>query len=193
MKIILRTLITGILWLILWPYMFSKVFGNKPKSLQNTIIIANHYSNLDPFIIKSIFRKEKITFVATTDVKKRIWSRVLTWAFDTVYVDSNKINYSFFKQSIDILKRGGSICIFPEGYVNPRKYGFLDFKRSYAMLAIKAQANVLPIYMFPQDKMFKKNEINLLEMVPYESFKNYKDSEELNMYFFSMILESSSK
>lgn len=191
MKFIVRLFIIGGVWLILWPFLLKKIYGKKPQKLNKSIIIANHYSNLDPFIIKSIFIKEKIIFVATSDVKKHLWSHILAWAFDTIYVTTDKLNYSFFKQCISILKEEGNICIFPEGLVNSRKYGFLDFKRSYAVLALKSQANILPIYLYPNGKPFKNNIVHILEHENYNDYSRFQDSEELNMYFLSAIMESS--
>ena len=179
--------------LILWPFLLKKTYGKKPQKLSKTIIIANHYSNLDPFIIKSIFIKEKIIFVATSDVKKHLWSHILAWAFDTIYITTDELNYAFFKQCMAILKEEGNICIFPEGLVNSRKYGFLDFKRSYAVLALRSQANILPIYLYPNGKPFKNNMVHILKSEKYVNYSKFHDSEELNMYFLSAIMEVSMK
>ena len=72
-------------------------------------------------------------------------------------MDYSTINVAFFKESTRILNEGGVICIFPEGVINPRKYGFFDFSRSYVMdsydpkpLGYKKKADGLRIQLEPR-------------------------------------------
>lgn len=164
----------------------------KPTDLRNTVIIANHYSNLDPFLVKKLFFRNKIVFVATKEVKKHLWSRIIVWAFETVFVDPDGINLSYIKQSIEVLKSGGTLCIFPEGYVNSRKYGFLDFKSSYLFVAKKAKASILPLFVYPSTKLFKKNYIKICEKISYDIYAKYTEPEDANMFFLAQIMEASS-
>ena len=189
-KKILRVFIVGLFLLFTWPLFLYKVLGNKSYKLkENTIIIANHYSNYDPFFIYLYFFKYHINFVTIIDVKKKIFTRFITWLFDCLYVNYHGINLSFFKESIKILKNNGIICIFPEGEINPSKYGFFEFYESYLHIAKKANSSILPIYIYPELKFFKKSTLYIGENITVEELNKYDDYIKLNIHIQTLIFD----
>lgn len=193
MKQIFRFFIIAFFGVLLWPFLLVKIINKKPdnKDLDNTIIIANHYSNFDPMLIKKLFLKRNLIFVADSDVKKKLWSRFLTWSFNCVYVSIDEVKPSAIKKCINILKNDGTVVIFPEGFVNPRKSGFLPFMKGYALIAKKSQANVLPLFLNPSGKIFRKNIIVFDKIYKYTDYSSYEDTTEINMFFLSKILDLS--
>lgn len=158
MKTILRLLLTLIFLTFTFPFFIVVVLGqNKYKLKENTIIIANHYSNFDPFLIQLIFPFKKIRFVALKDTKRKIHLKFITWLFNAIYVDQESYDFSFIKSALKLLQKGEILCIFPEGVVNPSKFGFFDFKKSYLFLAKRANSTILPIYIYPRLNFFRKN------------------------------------
>ena len=191
MKKILRLALVSLFLLLLWPFFLYKKHGNTDYTIQGrTIIISNHYSNFDAFFIYWIYgRNKKIHFVTITETKKKLWSRFITWLFDCLYIDSTTANVAFFKKSINILKDDGVICIFPEGYVNHRKYGFLDFKASYVFLARKTQAVILPLYIYPQLSFFKKSQIYIGSPFEPKDYSHLVDYDEASMHIQSHVMD----
>lgn len=192
MKKILRVFIVVLFLLFTWPFFLYKVYGNKSYKLKgNTIIISNHYSNFDPFFIYLYFFKHHINFVTIIEVKKNLLTRFVTWLFDCLYVNYNGSNLGFFKQAIKILKNDGIICIFPEGEINPTKYGFFEFYESYLHLAKKTNGSILPLYIYPELKFFKKSKIYIGENITIDEINSYKDYISINMHIQALIFDYS--
>jgi 1-acyl-sn-glycerol-3-phosphate acyltransferase len=173
-----------------WPFFLYKRYGNIAYKLSGrTIIISDHYSNFDPFFIYWIYgRNKKIHFVTIVETKKKLWSKFITWLFDCLYIDGATVNMAFFKKAIQILNDDGIICIFPEGYVNHRKYGFLDFKASYVYLARKTQATILPLYIYPQISFFKKSLLYIGDPLETKDYAHLDDRDEASMHIQSRVM-----
>lgn len=171
-----------------WPYFLCSVNGNKNYKLkENTLIIANHYSKFDPLFIQMMFFRRPIHFITSIDMKKGLYTKFVGWVFNAIYLDF-KNAYANFKDSIDHLKQGAIICIFPEGQVNKTKYGIRDFKTAYLTMAKNAESTILPIYIYPQLKLFKKNHIFIGDEINYDKLEIYRDKQEANEYIQSEIL-----
>ena len=192
LKKILRVFLVGIYLFFAWPFFLYKVFGNRKYKLTgNTIIIANHYSNFDPFFIYLYYFKYHIRFVTIIDVKKKILPRFIAWLFDCFYVTYDGINLSFMKKAIKHLKNNGILCIFPEGEINPTKYGFFEFYESYIRLAKKCDSSILPLYIYPVLKPFKKSKLYIGDIILTDEINSYKDNISLNMHIQSLIMNYS--
>lgn len=191
MKKILRLVLAYLFLLLFWPFFLYKKYGNKEYKLTGrTIIISNHYSNFDAFFIYLIYGRNRIIhFVTIAEVKKKLWSRFVTWLFDCVYIESDSANMLFFKKCIRILNEDGVICIFPEGYVNHRKYGFLDFKASFVFFARKTQAVILPMYIYPRLSFLKKSLIYIGTPLITKDYSRFPDRDEASMYIQSRVMD----
>ena len=196
MKKTLRLLLSSLFLLLLWPCFLYKKYGNTDYTLtKRTIIISNHYSNFDAFFIYWIYgRNKKIHFVTIAETKKKLWSRFITWLFDCLYIDSTannsaQKNVAFLKKCVRILNDDGIICIFPEGYVNQRKYGFLDFQASYVFLARKTQSVILPLYIYPELSLFKKTRIYVGVPLKPQDYSHIADRDEVSMHIQSRVMD----
>jgi 1-acyl-sn-glycerol-3-phosphate acyltransferase len=191
MKKILRIFLMGLFLIPTFPFFFYKTYGNKKIILKpNTILISNHYSNFDPFFIQMRFLFKDIRFVTLRDVKKKLHLRFIAWLFNAVYVDPSRADVTFFKEAMSALKNGSILCIFPEGVVNPRKFGFFDFKMGYIKLAFKANSTIVPIYLYPALKAFKRSKIHILNAI--EISCTTLEPSDLNAKIQSDIMEVSS-
>ena len=194
MKKTLRFVLACLFLLFFWPFFLYRKYGNTSYSLTGrTIIISNHYSNFDAFFIYWIYgRNKKIHFVTIVETKKKLWSSFITWLFDCLYIDSKTTNVAFFKQCIHILNNDGIICIFPEGYVNHRRYGFLDFQASFVFLARKTQSVILPLYIYPQISFFKRSLIYIGSSLETKDYSRFVDRDIASMHIQSRIMDYAS-
>lgn len=175
-----------------WPFFLFRCYGDKKLRIKRkTVIISNHYSTFDAFFIYLKFGYAKIKFVTIADVKKKVLPRFIAWLFDCLYLDYNTPNLGFFKQCIQILNDGGVICIFPEGVVNAAKYGFFDFKKSFAYLSEKTGADILPLYIFPEVKPFKISKFYIGELYRAEYLKCFGNLYDAATFFQCKIIEYS--
>lgn len=192
MRVVMRHITICIFLFFAWPYFLYKKYGNTAYKLEKrTIIAANHYSTFDPFFIYLIYRKQKIHFVTIIETKKKLFTRYITWIFDCLFIDYKEMNIGFFKKTINILKNDGIVCIFPEGVVNNRKFGFFDFEKSFIYFALKAKAQILPLYIYPEISFFKKSIIYIGNIIPYKKIEEINDLENAAIYVQSKIMEYS--
>jgi len=188
MKRIVRMLLMTLFLVPLFPFFLFRSHGNiKYRLSGRTIIICNHYSNFDPFFIQMKFFRTRIRFVALKIPKHKIHLRVITWLFDCIYVDPDKVDLAFYKSAIKSLNQNQVMCIFPEGVVNPRKYGFFDFKQSYLRLAKKTNSTVLPMYLYPVLKPFKRSKLYIGQVIDIAN--DDRDYEVINYEVLSRLMD----
>ena len=116
----------------------KKILSNK-----NYLIVSNHISWLDIFVINSAY---PVTFVAKHSISK--WP-ILNWlvkASETIFIDRKKITKikETSKEIEDYLESKGSICIFPEG-TSTDGSRLLDFKSNLLQTAINKDIEILPV------------------------------------------------
>lgn len=192
MKKVFRLFIVALFLLFFWPFFLYKKYGNTQYRLQKkTIIVCNHYSTFDAFYIYlrfGIFRK--INFVTISKTRKKPLTHFITWLFDCLYIEDDPVNFAFFKRCLAVLNADGVICIFPEGEINPLKSGFMDFKNSFAWFAKKTGATVLPLYVYPELRAFRRAKLYIGEEI-LPGFCLDKSVEEISVLTLSRIMEYS--
>lgn len=107
------------------------------------IIVSNHQSIIDPFVLMVSFPK-KIRFLAAAYLFKIHGVRLFLYTSGAMPVKSRRGDLKSLKKSLALLEKGETIGIFPEGGVS------LDgklkpFMQGWAYLALKTGAKVLPI------------------------------------------------
>ena len=81
---------------------------------QPYLILSNHLTILDPFLLASSFNKP-IYFMASEDLASTKYSKIYNWLVNPIYKAKSKSDLGAVKDCIRYVKEGGSICIFPEG------------------------------------------------------------------------------
>ena len=136
----------------LWSLLLLKIFkinlivNNDLKKIlakKNYLIVSNHISWLDIFVINSAY---PVTFVAKHSISK--WP-ILNWlvkASETIFIDRKKITKikETSKEIENYLESKGSICIFPEG-TSTDGSRLLDFKSNLLQTAINKDIEILPV------------------------------------------------
>ena len=135
-----------------WSLMLLRIFKinlifnknlKKVLTKKNYLIVSNHISWLDIFIINAAY---PVAFVAKHSISK--WP-VLSWlvrASETIFIDRKRITKikETSKEIEHFLENKGSICIFPEG-TSTDGSKLLNFKSNLLQTAINKNISVLPI------------------------------------------------
>jgi 1-acyl-sn-glycerol-3-phosphate acyltransferase len=129
------------------------------------IVIANHFSWFDAPIL-AIHLPFPPAFLVATESLNRWWVRGFVNLFDGIPIWRGQVDRNALRLSLDALKRGLTLGIFPEGGMNPdnreriargeqipeirghasRRSGALVRGRSgSALLAVQSQAYILPV------------------------------------------------
>lgn len=130
-----------------------KDIDNVPKT-GPAILYANHISNADPFIL-ACGVKRMVYFMAKQEIFKYKPIASAIYALGAFPVKRGTGDISAIKNSLERLKMGGVLCMFPEG--TRKKPGKeTTIKPGIAMLAIRSKCPVVPGAIIGIAKPFKK-------------------------------------
>lgn len=124
------------------------LYVNKKKQgkylRQPTIVISNHIYFIDGAIIGTVFGRNRIYTLAAKDLYRK---KILGWLLNHVRgipVDRGNATITWLYRSVNVLKRGYSLCMFPEG-VSSHNGRMRSFKSGFAKVAIEAEVPVLMV------------------------------------------------
>jgi len=143
-----------ICWIIIKLIFRLKVTGQEDIPQEGAfIIVANHSSLLDPVIL-GISVRPKVIFVAAAYLFKIGWLGYMLRKFNSIPVQREN-DIKAIKQSLEILKRGGVLGIFPEGGIDRQKNN-LPVRAGAAYLAAKIGVPIVPIRIKGADKVLPR-------------------------------------
>ena len=137
------------------------------------IVIANHFSWFDAPLL-AIHLPFYLAFVVATESLRNWWVRHFINLFDGIPIWRGQVDRNAIRLSLEGLKRGLNLGIFPEGGMNPdnadriargekipelrghtsRRSGTLVRGRSgSALLAVQSQAHILPVAIIGSEKI----------------------------------------
>ncbi len=122
---------------------------NEPDVSQGPyIMVCNHISNADPVFLCASTDLQQPHFMAKKELFKVPLLNKLVAALGAYPVDRSGADVGAVRKTIKMLEKGKSIGIFPQGHrqkgKDPRQ---TDVKNGVAMIAVKAQATVLPCFI----------------------------------------------
>lgn len=164
--------------------MFGKLFGlllrvkviNPQNEIQGRpfIVCSNHTSLWDVFVI-SLAMKNQIRYLAKKEVFKiPIFGRIVK-NMGAIPVDRKAGDIGAIKKSIETLKNGDCMGVFPQGTrrpkVNPRD---TEIKDGIGMLCSKTDVGILPVYIKTKKgkvKFFRRTYLIIGEYIPPEKLR----------------------
>lgn len=122
------------------------------------ICAGNHRSSIDPFLI-GLGMKRQMAFVAKDSLFRiPVIKHLLRW------VNANPIDRSgspkvVIEKTVEILRGGKPIAIFPEGTRNKGEEPLMSFKKGAALLAIEAGVPIVPVGIKNSNKTFGRKTV----------------------------------
>jgi 1-acyl-sn-glycerol-3-phosphate acyltransferase len=107
------------------------------------IIVANHSSLLDGFLLASIW-PQRVTFLVAAYLLKRPVIGSFLRAIDAIPVQSGGNNLAGKKSAFEVLQRGDILALFPEGGVY-QSDNMGPFNLGWAYFALNSGAPVVPV------------------------------------------------
>lgn len=111
----------------------------------SVIVVSNHSSYLDPFIIGAAIKKRQPTYLAKKELFKIPLVKLFVRQF-SLPIDRDKAQPSTIKEVVKRLKNDGMLVMFPEGG-RSRDGSMLDIKRGIGMMVALSGASVVPAYI----------------------------------------------
>ena len=104
------------------------------------VVVANHESNLDGFVLISVFAGRRLTFLSAARLFERpVIGRYLR-AMGALPVEEERANVASFRSALAILAEGGAVAVFPQGGIDRD-----EIQGGAAYLTLKANAALLPL------------------------------------------------
>ncbi len=140
-----------------------KVTGRENMPEGAAMLCANHTSMLDPVLIAvGITPKHKLNFMAKKEIFKNKILGAFFRAVGAFPVDRDAADLATIRTSISVLKNGGKLLIFPEGTrMKGGRMEASEVKTGVAMIAMRANVPIVPIYLSSEQRMFHKTVVSI--------------------------------
>jgi len=135
-----------------------KAIGTENIPTEGAVIIAsNHISLLDPPAV-GVLIKRKVHFMAKEELFKVPVIGPLIKSFGAYPVKRGGVSIDAIKSSINILKSGKVMGVFPEGTRQKADdpSAALGAKKGTAMIALRSKAVVVPVAIVGNYKLFRR-------------------------------------
>ena len=167
---------------ILLKFMLRLFFKVKVKGEENIpkdiglIVCSNHYHWLDPVVVACFFNR-KISFMAKKELFDNKFFAFLLKKIYAFPVNRQAADISAIKNALKTVKSNKVLGMFPEGTrVKGNEFG--EAKAGLALFAIKGKANVVPISIITNYKIFSKVTIYIDKPISFEEYYKQKLSTE---------------
>ncbi|MES1913540.1 MAG: hypothetical protein MHM6MM_005729 [Cercozoa sp. M6MM] len=153
----------------LWKLKVRNESGITGSDLESTIVMANHLSNVDPFVVCSALLPWETKYIAKASlfsVPFGGWAMRLAGDIP-VYFTSGKGGWAtrkgtvrrMMKHCATLLQQAYSICVFPEGVRSYNPDGPVgDFKNGFFSLAVETGATVLPVAVSGSERAWPRGD-----------------------------------
>lgn len=178
-KKIVRGIVKGAMYSYCKLVYRMKVIGkeNIPKDGQ-VIIAGNHRSFLDPPLIE-VTCGRYTRFLAKEELTKSKFLAFLGKVFDAILVKRDSKEVKALKESMQTLKNGNCLALFPEGTRNGLEKGE-KVKDGVAFFAVRSGAKVVPCGIKGGKKGNWKVVITYGKPLDFSQYKGSKDKEVLD-------------
>ena len=110
--IILRNLLYPLLMIVFTPRYYNHQLLNRYRG--GALLIANHQSNIDPFLINLMLRRQVRYLVSDSNMRTAI-SRIIFSLFGSIPKSKALPDYAAIKRAHATVRNGDIVGIFPEG------------------------------------------------------------------------------
>lgn len=139
------------------------------------IVASNHVSNLDPFVVAGVLRKNPLAFMAKKELFENYFSRLIMDWCGAFSVNREKVEVSTLKTALSLKNTSWNLGIFPQG-TRKKEDMFSDINKGFATLAKATKTNILPVAIIGLEQKAKfpipfipKNKVTIIigEIIPY--------------------------
>lgn len=135
---------------------YKKIIGFEPLKKESYIIVSNHTSMLDIFLMLIVIKNNPFVFVGKAELARLpIFGFIYKRTCILVDRKDPKSKQNVYKSVSKKIESGLSICIFPEGGVNDAEDAILDpFKVGAFRMALEHQLPILPLTFYGLKEFF---------------------------------------
>ena len=148
--------------ILLVPYRTRKLTPEgkryKGKIKGGAVLAANHTTFSDPFVVGSAFWTRRMNFFAADVVMATKTREKLLKAAGAIKVNRNIADIEAMRASVEVLKKGRLLLIFPEGSV--QSVGQVhDIKSGAALMATQAGVPIIPLFICYTARWYQRRKV----------------------------------
>lgn len=156
----IATAVVKPIFMLMWPG--SKVTGKENVPAEGGFIIcANHCHWIDAVYLASMVRKRRITYIAKAETMK---NPIAKWfvgdLLGAIPIRRGEADLSAIRTSLKVIADGECLGIFPQGH-RSRDNSPTPMMNGVAMIAMRANAPIIPVYIAGPYRLFRKVDIRI--------------------------------
>lgn len=130
----------------------------KNKIRGGAIVAANHTSFLDPFIVGVAFWYRRLHFLVAEIVMQGKLRSLLLKGAGAIKIDRNAADIEAINKSVDKLKQGFLLAIFPQGGITQND-DVNTIKSGAVLMALRAGVPIIPMHIAPRKKWYNTRSV----------------------------------
>ena len=143
---------------VIYLLFFPRIIGKKNSRIKGkAVVISNHLSMWDPLLIAVIIRRQ-IFWMGKAELFKSKIASMFFKAMKAFPVRRGEGDLAAIRHAFRVLRDGKLFGIFPEG-TRIKSKDISRFEPGTAMIALKNDAPVLPIYIKGNYKLFRRMKV----------------------------------
>lgn len=149
-----------------------RITGKENMPEGATVVCANHTSMLDPFFAVMLFDKTDLpVFMGKIELFRIPVIGALLRKIEAIPVDRGSTSMSTLRDSINHLKNGRKVVIFPEGTRVSGEADVAGAKTGAAMIGCRAGVSMLPVFISGRKRLFGRVDVIVGKPVQTDSFE----------------------
>lgn len=145
---------------------------NEPEENTPVLVCSNHISMVDPIIISASLRHRQVRYMAKKELFGIPVVAAVVRTFGAYPVDRKNADAGALKKTIEMLKGGESVGMFPQGTRRPGvDPSDTKVRPGAGMICSRSGAAVLPVHIKTKNykfRLFRKTEVIIGKPIPYE-------------------------
>lgn len=171
------------------PFYPVEIIGKENLPEGGAILICNHFSALDVFIIAHVVNKNTFFMAKSELFKNKIAGKIIK-SLGGFPINRGSIDLNAVKTSIKLISDGKKVVIFPEGTRNKTGTNEIqEIKGGTAFISVKAKAPVVPLIIYKKPKAFRKTRIIVGKPFDFSEYYGVKISSEETVKMEGVIRE----
>lgn len=171
----LYSILKPLIWIVLKVLFWFKVEGKPSKRdlpQGKLVICANHISMFDVVLLIATFDR-KISFMAKKELFENGFMKWLLEQYDAFPIDRENLDREALRNASQVLKDENVLGIFPEGtrIKNIEDRSRANFNNGIAMIAYKDMADILPVTIEGNYKLFSGVKVIYHDLIKIDSFE----------------------
>ena len=169
-------------------YQYEVIGAENIPNEGNLIVAANHKSNLDVIFLSAAIENRQIVAVSKKELFDIKLLVPILRKLNVIPINREKPDISTIKNILKAIKDGYALGIFPEG-TRVKGPGFGEAKAGLSLFAVKGRAQVVPVSIISNYKLFNRVTIYIDKPISFEEYYKQKLTSEENKRLSQNVLE----